>query len=107
MHHRAFRLCSELTRLVGLGPRTQFKSCLTMAGLNLTAEELEVLAVGYANPEDPTLRVHYTCVPIRSVPPPPHSHSLVESTERGGTTDDATRCSSHGKNCRWVLPLTA
>jgi hypothetical protein len=64
-----------------------------MAGLNLTAEELEVLAVGYANPEDPTLRVHYTCVPIRSMPPPPPlSHtSPVKSTERGGTTDDATR----------------
>ena len=34
-----------------------------MSGLNLTAEELEVLAVGYANPDDATLRVHYTYVP--------------------------------------------
>jgi hypothetical protein len=86
MRHRPRRLCSQLTRLVGLGPPTQFKSCLTMAGLNLTAEELEVLAVGYANPEDPTLRVHYTCVPMRSVPLPPHSPSLppVTSSEEVG-----------------------
>ena len=42
----------------------QFKSGLSMAGLNLTPEELQVLAESYANPEDPQLRVSHTCATL-------------------------------------------